>query len=179
MKNMIPIKDKKYMLNCQGPYDYNRYLGEGICTGQTGIMDGETLYGFRIPGTTEICYFFEKEIIGVFLDDEKINANYSPDSPEDDESPYCEKCNSCGETGCCPPINCEAVKCKYGEINLKDYRCFQDQWEVMFDALKNIVSNPDQKSPDSDFYFSDKEYAQNALNAVDKLWDKLYSKEQE
>jgi hypothetical protein len=93
------------------------------------------------------------------------------------ESPYCEKCDSCGETGCCPPINCEAVKCKYGEINLKDYKCFQDQWEVMFNALKNIVSNPDQKSPDSDFYFSDKEYAQNALNEVDKLWDKLYSKE--
>jgi hypothetical protein len=99
------------------------------------------------------------------------------DMLEDDESPYCEKCGSCGEDGCCPPINCEAVKCKYGEINLKDYKCFQDQWEVMFNALKNIVSNPDQKSPDSDFYFSDKEYAQNALNEVDKLWDKLYSKE--
>lgn len=96
----------------------------------------------------------------------------------DDESPYCGKCDSCGETGCCPPIKCEAVKCKYGEINLKDYNCFQDQWEVMFNALKNIVSNPDQKSPDSDFYFSDKEYAQNALNEVDKLWDKLYSKAQ-
>jgi hypothetical protein len=100
------------------------------------------------------------------------------DMLEDDiESPYCEKCGSCGEDGCCPPIMCEAVKCKYGEINLKDYQCFQDQWEVMFNALKNIVSNPDQKSPDSDFYFSDKEYAQNALNEVDKLWDKLYSKE--
>jgi hypothetical protein len=105
------------------------------------------------------------------------------DMLEDDiESPYCEKCDSCGETGCCPPINCEAVKCKYGEINIKDYRCFQDQWEVMFNALKNIVSNSDQKSPDPDPYFnekdfSDKEYAQNALNEVDKLWDKLYSKE--
>ena len=47
----------------------------------------------------------------------------------------------------------------------------------MYSALQKIMSNPDQKNPDSDFYFSDKEYAQMALNAVDKLWDKLYSKE--
>ena len=96
---------------------------------------------------------------------------------DEEESPYCSKCSSCGETGCCPPIHCETVVCKYGEINLKDYKCFQDQWEVMFNALQKIMSNPDQKNPDSDFYFSDKEYAQMALNEVDKLWDKLYSKE--
>ena len=54
---------------------------------------------------------------------------------DSEESPYCAKCDSCGETGCCPPINCEAVVCKYGEINLKDYNCFQDQWAVMHNIL--------------------------------------------
>jgi hypothetical protein len=88
------------------------------------------------------------------------------DMLEDDvESPYCEKCDSCGETGCCPPIMCEAVKCKYGEINIKDYRCFQDQWEVMHNALTEL------------WEFDQNIIARNALNKVDKLWDKLYSKE--
>jgi hypothetical protein len=93
------------------------------------------------------------------------------DMLEDDfESPYCEKCDSCGETGCCPPVNCEAVVCKYGEINLKDYRCFQDQWEVMYNALKIIVEEcGGGKIGD---------YAKETLKEVDKLWNKLYSKEQ-
>lgn len=95
---------------------------------------------------------------------------------DSEESPYCAKCGSCGETGCCSPIHCEEVVCKYGEINLKDYQCFQDQWEVMFNALNKIVTNQ-EPSPNIEFYFSDKEYAQNALNEVDKLWDKLYSRE--
>ena len=88
------------------------------------------------------------------------------DMLEDEESPYCETCGSCGETGCCPPINCQAVKCKYGETNLKDYKCFQNQWEIMFNALKEL------------WEFNNNEIAKNALNAVDEEWDKLYSKEQ-
>jgi hypothetical protein len=94
----------------------------------------------------------------------------------DDESPYCEKCDSCGETGCCPPIMCEAVVCKYGEINLKDYNCFQDQWAVMFNALKDIAQN--YNLDDNNIirqYLA--QLAKNALNEVDNLWDKLYSKE--
>jgi hypothetical protein len=87
----------------------------------------------------------------------------------DDESPYCGKCDSCGETGCCPPVKCEAVVCKYGEINLKDYRCFQDQWEVMYNALKDI------KNAHSYFYIQ--ELTEHALKEVDKLWNKIYSKE--
>ena len=86
------------------------------------------------------------------------------DMLEDEESLYCETCDSCGETGCCPPVKCQAVKCKYGEINLKDYKCFQNQWEIMFNALKELA--------DLDY---DK-VAINALNAVDKEWDKLYTK---
>jgi len=99
------------------------------------------------------------------------------DMLEDDiETPYCEKCDSCGETGCCPPINCEAVVCKYGEINLKDYNCFQDQWEVMFNALKDIAQlyNLDDNNIIRQYLA---QLAKNALNEVDNLWDKLYSKE--
>jgi hypothetical protein len=92
------------------------------------------------------------------------------DMLEDDiESPYCEKCDSCGETGCCPPIKCDAVVCKYGEINLKDYNCFQDQWEVMYNALKEISEHKKEEHIGHS--------AENALKKVDKLWDKLYSKE--
>lgn len=84
------------------------------------------------------------------------------------ENDYCAKCDSCGETGCCPPIKCDAVVCKYGEINLKDYNCFQDQWEVMYETLKYITT--------AGSHFLAQEIAKNALNEVDKLWDKLYSK---
>jgi hypothetical protein len=176
---MIPIKDKKYMLNCQGPYNYNRYVGEGICTGQTDIIDEETIYGFKIPGTTEICYFLDKEIIAEFTDDNQVRPlicdpkNYPEDALQSqidsEESPYCAKCGSCGETGCCPPINCQAVVCQYGEINLKDYKCFQDQWAVMYNALK-IIAEECGGGKIGD-------YAKETLNEVDKLWDKLYSKE--
>lgn len=89
--------------------------------------------------------------------------------PEDAESPYCEKCDSCGETGCCPPINCQAVKCQYGEINLKDYSCFQDQWGIMYNALKQVLESSEERCT--------AEIAVNALKAVDKKWDTLYGKE--
>lgn len=87
----------------------------------------------------------------------------------DSENYYCETCGSCGETGCCSPINCQAVKCKYGEINLKDYECTLKQWEIMFNALKIIVEEcGGGKIGD---------YAKETLNSVDKEWDKLYSNE--
>lgn len=170
---MIPIKDKKYMLNCQGPYDYNRYMGEGAYTGEVKEYftdDGDALsYGFKIPGTTEICFFLEEEIVAEF-DNGLLKEPEQIQDQIDSENHYCEKCGSCGETGCCPPINCEAVKCKYGEINLKDYKCFQNQWEIMFNALKDIGELDYGAAGWPDI-------AKNALKAVDKEWDKLYSKE--
>jgi hypothetical protein len=102
------------------------------------------------------CYCSQEEIKKYYEQQDQIDS---------EESPYCAKCGSCGETGCCPPINCEAVVCQYGEINLKDYKCFQDQWEVMFNALKEL------------WEFDGNVVARDALNEVDKLWDKLYSKE--
>ena len=166
---MIPIKDKKYMINCQGPYDYNRYMGEGVFTGEVTDFEGETCYGFVIPTEKEVCFFVEGEIVGEIASDGKIKTEESVQEQIDSENHYCETCGSCGETGCCPPIKCQAVKCKYGEINLKDYKCFQNQWEIMFNALKAIE--------DVGSYFYIKELAQNTLKAVDKEWDKLYSKE--
>lgn len=177
---MIPIKGKKYMINCQGPYDYNRYMGEGICTGGVDRYDPEQLaYGFKIPDYDCAVFFVEQEIVAEFSNGEEVRPlicdpeNYPEDSivcqeiqsQIDSENHYCETCDSCGETGCCPPINCHAVKCKYGEINLKDYECFQNQWEIMHNALKELVD------------FDGNKIAINALNAVDKEWDKLYSKE--
>ena len=161
---MIPIKDKKYMINCQGPYDYNRYMGEGVFTGEVTDFEGETCYGFIIPTEKEVCFFVEGEIVGEIASDGKIKTE-SVQEQIDSENHYCETCGSCGETGCCPPINCQAVKCKYGEINLKDYECTLKQWEIMLKALRELAD------------FDDNKVAINALNAVDKEWDKLYSKE--
>lgn len=46
-----------------------------------------------------------------------------------------------------------------------DYECSLNQWEIMFNALKELAD------------FDSNKIAINALNAVDKEWDKLYSKE--
>jgi hypothetical protein len=140
---MIPIKDKKYMINCQGPYDHNRYMGEGVFTGEVTDMADETCYGFIIPTEKEVCFFVEKEIVAELNDDNQVRPlicdpeNY----PEDDESPYCEKCGSCGEDGCCTPAKCEAVKCKYGESCIEDYERMRKQWGIMFKALESISNN--------------------------------------
>ena len=45
------------------------------------------------------------------------------------------------------------------------YKCFQNQWEIMLNALKELA----------DFDYN--KIAIDALNAVDKEWDRLYSKE--
>lgn len=82
---MIPIKDKKYMINCQGPFEYNHYIGEGVFKGEIESVDDETCYGFKIPGTTEICFFFEREIVAEFGDDGEIKENYSSDISENEE----------------------------------------------------------------------------------------------
>ena len=64
------------------------------------------------------------------------------DMLEDDiESPYCEKCGSCGEEGCCTPAKRKAVKCKYGETCIEDYERMSKQWDIMFKALESISNN--------------------------------------
>jgi hypothetical protein len=145
-------------------------MGEGVFTGEiTGFEIDETGYGFIIPTEKAICFFLKEEIVAEIIGEGKVKTEEQIQNQIDSESLYCETCDSCGETSCCPPVKCQAVKCKYGEINLKDYKCFQDQWEVMYNALKIIVEEcGGGKIGD---------YAKETLNAVDKLWDKLYSKE--
>jgi hypothetical protein len=56
---------------------------------------------------------------------------------EGDESPYCEKCGSCGEEGCCP-----LDKCKYGltwAINELEYLI------RMLEAAKELLENDARK----------------------------------
>jgi len=57
---------------------------------------------------------------------------------QDNDSPYCEVCNSCGESGCCSPSNCLAVRCKYGENNIHEYRSMQKELSDYYDVLKEI-----------------------------------------
>lgn len=166
---MIPIKHKKYMINCQGPYDYNCYMGEGVFTGEVTDIADETCYGFIIPICGEVCFFVEEEIVAEFTDNNQVRPLICGPENCPEDSNYCETCGGCGETGCCPPINCQAVKCKYGEINLKDYECTLKQWEIMHKALRAIHENNSNTWESS--------YAADTLNAVDKEWDKLYSKE--
>lgn len=60
------------MINCQGPYDYNRYMGEGVCTGEKEKFygdDGDTfIYGFKIPLDKDTCFFLETDIVAELAD---------------------------------------------------------------------------------------------------------------
>lgn len=60
---MIPEEGKKYMIACMGPYDYNRYVGEGICVGNEEPYGNDTAYGFKIPVDNEIVYFLDEDIV--------------------------------------------------------------------------------------------------------------------
>lgn len=95
------------MINCQGPFEWNRYMGEGVCTGEKEDFcdeNGETfVYGFKIPLNDETCFFEEESIVAEFGDDGKIKENYSSDIPEDEDPP--------------------------------NYERMQKQWGIMFDAL--------------------------------------------
>lgn len=51
---------------------------------------------------------------------------------------YCDKCGSCGKSGCCPPTNCINLQCKYGEFYEKDYKVAVQLNEVFYQCLKNL-----------------------------------------
>jgi hypothetical protein len=62
------------------------------------------------------------------------------------------------------------------ESSKKDYECFQNQWDIMHNALRDIASN--YNLDDGNILRQHlAQLAHDALNAVDKEWDKLYSKE--
>jgi hypothetical protein len=60
-------------------------------------------------------------------------------------SPYCKKCESCGETGCCRPTLCQGGEgCEYPEVNLNElklgwsmHRYFENEiWPHLPEELK-------------------------------------------
>lgn len=55
--------NKIYAISCLGPFEYNRYSGPGVFTGEIVDIDG-IVYGFKIRGTKETCFFSEEEILG-------------------------------------------------------------------------------------------------------------------
>lgn len=79
---MIPIKDKKYLINCQGPYDYNRYMGDGVFTGEVTDIADETCYGFIIPNEKEVCFFVEEEIVAELADKNEAKPQELPQPKE-------------------------------------------------------------------------------------------------
>ena len=74
---MIPIKDKKYLINFKSYW--GSYAGEGICTGETEDFcghDGDTvIYGFKIPADEETCFFLETDIVAEIVSNEKIKES--------------------------------------------------------------------------------------------------------
>ena len=103
------------MLNCQGPFEWNRYMGEGVCTGEKEDFCGENgetfIYGFKIPLNDETCFFEEESIVAELSDDNQVRPlicdpeNY----PEDEEPP--------------------------------NYERMKKQWDIMFKALESISNN--------------------------------------
>lgn len=75
---MIPEKNKKYAIACLGPYDYNKYGGVGIFTGEIKEEGfDEPIYEFKIPNDDEPCLFFEKEIIAEIVDISELQAKHN------------------------------------------------------------------------------------------------------
>lgn len=103
------------MLNCQGPFEWNRYMGEGVCTGEKEDFCGKNgdtfIYGFKIPLNDETCFFEEESIVAELSDDNQVRPlicdpeNY----PEDEEPP--------------------------------NYERMKKQWDIMFKALESISNN--------------------------------------
>ena len=78
------------------------------------------------------------------------------DEWDDNWSPYCEECGSCGETGCCTPLRCAYINMvkkgtgKYCEGNFNDlefmYKLAQKLYDKyrddeIFDEVWNEVMN--------------------------------------
>lgn len=74
---MIPIKDKKYLINFKSYW--GSYAGEGIFTGEKEDFcgnDGDTIiYGFKIPADEETCFFLETDIVAEIVSNEKIKES--------------------------------------------------------------------------------------------------------
>lgn len=86
---------------------------------------------------------------------------------DDFDSPYCEKCNACGEDGCCSYLNCfsalvEDNKCDYGRIYLKAAKLDKGVVDLSFDIFEKL-KNKEISS-------------EQAVEEFDKGWHVIYDK---
>ena len=67
---------------------------------------------------------------------------------EENYSPYCKNCDSCGESGCCSPLNCaydsmvknQDKNCDYGESY---YRDIEINYKLADKLYNLIMEQPD------------------------------------
>lgn len=64
----------------------------------------------------------------------------------DIESPYCQECESCGESGCCKPYSCTmSDKCEYKETYLQELKFGYSVYEEIMKSVYEKLS-PELKS---------------------------------
>lgn len=75
----------------------------------------------------------------------------------EENSCYCPICDSCGETGCCSPVVCKQVQCKYGEEYMLEYEKWLQELDILYIAIERLASCGDK-------------IALNALDEIEQLW---------
>ena len=72
-----------------------------------------------------------------------IPGLFVPLDDDDIPSPYCPKCNSCNEPGCCKPTKCEAVRCLYGDDSVRQYEEALEESAGFYVLLEKLgIVNP-------------------------------------
>lgn len=80
---------------------------------------------------------------------------------EEKYSPYCDKCGSCGESGCCDPLMCifkyrEFFKGKYCESNFADVEAEVKSFREIYEHIMNkegISISIEQLKEEIDFIY--------------------------
>lgn len=80
---------------------------------------------------------------------------------------YCPTCTSCGESGCCSPDSCIAVKCLYEGTNKKSYEEAQAENSIYWDFVEEC-----EKSGD----FNTRTAAKAVKDKIHDLWSEPHTK---
>ena len=84
-----------------------------------------------------------------------IVTEYTYTQPVNDYSPYCSRCGSCGEEGCCSALSCAGSGGDYCESYLRDLRFGYAMYRQLMSLLENDPVWAEQ---------------------VDRLWDENYDR---
>ena len=101
------------------------------------------------------------------------------DNNEEDYTPYCELCESCGEDGCCSHINCFRAlvnandKCKYGETYVREAIFNKKLATLTYELMQNI------KEGKVDPNLVVEVFNRRWNDLWDEVYDKVYCQEQE